>query len=159
MSFGLEPADFLQYLVESHDEYRREPLSVRRAMVCCVFANHLPDYLVAKYSASDPAKLHGHVDLGSYRAYLAGVEPSLAVIRDLCDYAKHAWLRRKSAVARTEQASTLEMDIASFAIGVPNHVRTEKLIVTHEDGSERWLAAYLREAVTFWQSEFTARSL
>src|ERR1700722_16262134 len=141
MSFGFNPSDYLGLLDDSHDEYRREPLSIRRAVVCCIFANHLPDYIFAAYGVSDSAKLHGATSINDYRCYLATAEPALAVIRDLCDYAKHgATLARKSVtVAKTEQAKTWEMDAVAFMIGIPSHHPAEKLVVTHKDGSEGWM--------------------
>jgi hypothetical protein len=106
MSFGLDPTDWLLFLTESHEDYRQDPLSLRKAVACCVFANHLPEHLVAKYGSSDPGKLHGARSVDAYRSYLATAEPALAVIRDLCDYAKHGpTLGRKSVtVAKAEQA-------------------------------------------------------
>lgn len=162
MSFGLEPSDYLGFLSKSYKAYCSDPLSVREAVVCCIFANHLPDHLVAKYGASDPAKLRGATTLGDYRARLGTAEPALAVIRDLCDYAKHGptLARKNVTVAQTELSTTMEMDWAFYLWShMPNHHRVEKLVVTHKDGSEGWMESYLLKAIEFWQAEFIAYAL
>lgn len=161
MSFGLNPDEWLQMLIDAHGEYNLEPLSIRKAVVCCVFANHLPEHLFSRYGASDPAKLRGATSLDSYRGHIAAAEPALAVIRDLCDYAKHgpALARKSVTVAKTEQSSALAMDSLSFFMGIYNHRQVEKLIVTHKDGSIAWVEGYLFKATRFWQGEFKAASL
>jgi hypothetical protein len=162
MSFGLEPSEYLEFLSESYEEYCRDPLSVRKAVVCCIFANHLPDYLVAKYFASDRDKLRRATTREDYRSSLETAEPALAVIRDLCDYAKHGptLSRRNVTVTKTERATTMEMDWGFYYwSGFPNHRHVEKLVVAHKDGSEGWMESYLLKAIEFWQAEFIAYAL
>jgi len=161
MSFGLDPCEWLQFSVESYADYLEDRLSLRKAVACCVFVNHLPEHLVAKYGSSDPGKLHGFASVEAYRGYLLTAEPALTVIRDLCDYAKHGpTLGRKSVtVTKTEQSAALELDAWAGMTGFYNHRRVKKLIVTHKDGSEGWLENYLRKTLEFWKGEFSAMAL
>ena len=151
MSFNLTASDFLGFLNESYTEYRADELSIRKAMVCCFFINHLTDHLVAAYGSSDPAKLHGKTTLNDYRAYLQAAQPCLAKIRDLCDYAEHSTLTRPSVtVQKTEQAESLELNPGTFLFfGFLGHSSHSRLVVTNKDGAVCGLHHYLHDAVEF----------
>jgi hypothetical protein len=164
MSFGLLPSEYLAMLNEVYAEFRSDDMSIRRAITCCVFANHLPDILVEHYQ-NGPAKLHGCTTLDAYRGYIAGTGrcPDTKLIRDLCDYGKHGTkLGRKTPpvqVARSEVKPTLVLDTTSLLAGAPNHQRAVKIVVELFDGSQLFFDGLISIVIGFWNDLFVSDAL
>jgi hypothetical protein len=161
MSFGLSPKECLDITLETWNEYKENPLSIRHLMICCIFANHLPEIVVAEHSDRDSAKLHSHIDIEAYRKYVFGSCPEMEIIRDLCDFAKHGpSLGRKSVIVdKTEAKKTMVLDLVGVAAGIGSHHEDEKIVVTLKDGTERF-ADYLIETVAkFWLQTFASDDL
>jgi hypothetical protein len=89
MAFNITPADYLKMLVEQQAEYSNDPLSLRKAIVVSMFANHLCEHVFAAYRGVDNGKLDGSATPDEYRSNLERQKPELRLIRDLCDYGKH----------------------------------------------------------------------
>ena len=115
----------------------------------------------ARYGATDPTKVRGCVSAVAYRQALEASEPSLLQIRDLCDYAKHGPVlgRGTVTVAKTEQATRLELTALGYLMGTMHHEPAESLVVTLLDGSEKSVRHYLSAAQQFWDHEFTTQGL
>lgn len=159
MSFGLEPSNFLGMLEEAVKEFRKDDLSLRKAITASIFANHLPEHVFAKYGKGDP-KVRGAVTVSAYRLSVIDSEPALGIIRDLCDYGKHAKItQRPFEVDHTTKQTQLVPQYSGFLLALTNHVPGEKLVVTLKDGRSGWMDGYLSRALNFWKAEFSARSL
>jgi len=161
MSFNISPRDYLVMVVEAHAEFKSDELSLRRLITCCTFANHLPEIIFATYGTNDIAKLHSNSSMDSYRAYAINLCPEIGIVRDLCDFGKHGPTlhRRNVQVATTGKQSTPTLDTLSFIMGSPNHIMTDKLVITLIDGNERLADYVIGEAVEFWQRTFAADNL
>jgi hypothetical protein len=161
MSFNISPREYLAMAEEAHAEFKSDELSLRRLITSCTFANHLPEIIFTTYGTNSVAKVHGHSSKDTYRAYAVNLCPEIGIIRDLCDFGKHgpALNRRNVQVANTGKQSTPVLDTASFAMGVPNHVMTDKLVITLRDGKERLADYVISEVVEFWQRTFAADGL
>jgi hypothetical protein len=161
MSFGLNPKDYMAMVEETYQDFKADQLSLRHLISCCVFANHLPEIIVATYAAQQTVKLHGNDTVDSYRAHAIAICPEIAVVRDLCDFAKHGpYLSRKSVqVDKTAVKTTFVLDTASFVMGIPNHVSKEKLIVTLKDGNERFADFMIAKVVDYWKRTILADDL
>jgi hypothetical protein len=74
---------FKAFVLPTVEEFRREPLSERRAFLAAIVVNHLADYAAA----------HENVELIDLVRRL-GNPPVLHVVRDVADAAKHSVLRK-----------------------------------------------------------------
>jgi hypothetical protein len=161
MSFDLAPQGYLEMLNQEHEDYRKDPLSLRRAISCSTFANHLSEFVFAQYKDSDPAKLDGCVDEHAYRNHLVTACPDLGLIRDICEFGKHGPVLGRSTVrvAQTGVEKKLELDTASFMMGFPNHVERDRLVIKLKDGSECYFDVCLANVVNFWNGLFQTKNL
>lgn len=161
MAFSLSPSDYLQILEDQLAEYTADPLSLRKAISLCLFANHIPEHVFATYGSTAPTKVHGARSVQDYRLHLQQANFNLLLMRDLCDYGKHGpTLNRASvSVATADVEQTMVLDSASFLAGVPNHFAEDKLVVKLKDGSERFFDALAAAVMQFWKSEFAAYRL
>jgi hypothetical protein len=83
MAFQISPVDYLQMLREQYAEHRADPLSLRKAILVSMLANHICEPVFAAYADSAPQKLDGRKTETDYRSYLEGAKPELRLIRDL----------------------------------------------------------------------------
>jgi hypothetical protein len=161
MSFGLSSREYLSVLEDAHEEYRANMLSVRHLMVCCMFANQLPEIIVSEYAARDARKLRGHTTLAAYRGYMLGLCPETGIVRDLCDFARHGpKLDRKNVlVDRAGVPKPAELDSATFLMGVFDYQEIEKIVITLNDGSERFAEFVIGKVVLHWNRIFATDRL
>ena len=157
MSFNITPSEYLAMLNAAHAEFLHDKLSIRKIIVCCVLANHLPDFLVAEYARTDPAKLNHKTTLAQYRDFIASSCPQTAIVRDLCDYGKHGpILNRKSAtVANTKAKRRFRPPILPWdSFRLTTHV-----VVSMQDGSTHRVDKLLSDVVDFWNAKFRTDAL
>jgi len=161
MSFDLSPKEYLTMVEEAYGEFQANELSLRHLIACCTFANHLPEIIFATYATNDVIKLHGNTSKDTYRAYAIGLCPEIGSVRDLCDFGKHGPTlhRRNVQVATTGKQNTPVLDTMSLIAGVPNHIMTDKLVITLIDGKEKFADYVVGEVVEFWRRTFTADNL
>jgi hypothetical protein len=161
MSFGLTPREHLDFLIEERNLLRRELSSTRMGVNCCVWANHLPEIVFAAYESASPEKVYDQAAEKEYRDHVVSLHPDLGLIRDLCDFAKHGpRLRRKGVqVSNTQAKETFELNGSMMMMGFPHHEEVLRLVVTLNNGEERWLDALVDSAVDFWKNEFDTKAL
>ena len=75
MSFGLTSKEYLAMVMDAWKEFTANPLSKRHLIALCIFANHLPEIIIAEYGQSDPGKVQNHISGATYRAYAASLCP------------------------------------------------------------------------------------
>ncbi len=161
MTFQITPRDYLGMLQAQHSDYRDDPLSLRKAIALSMFANHISEHVFAAYSGSDISKVAGQKTSDGYRSHLEALKPELKLIRDLCDFGKHGPIlsRRTVKVAKTELKETMVADPNSFLLGLMNHHAEEKIVITLDDGSERFFDYLIDDVVKFWNDHFAAKDL
>jgi hypothetical protein len=162
MAFAITPVEYLKITSEQHGDFVKDPLSLRKAIALSMFANHICEHVFAAYSNVADNKIEHCATLDDYRRRLIAQKPELGIIRDLCDFGKHGpKLERKTVqVARTEVKKTLVLDTLTFMLlGLPNHHLKEKIVVTLNDGSQRFFDGLISDVLQFWDSLFTAKSL
>jgi hypothetical protein len=162
MSFGLSPKEYLSMVVDALEEFKADQTSIRRLITVCTFANHLPEIIVAEYGQSDPAKVHNHVTGATYRGYAARLCPNVGIVRDLCDFGKHGpHLDRKSVeVKETDVKERLEGNVVGITyLGFPISRKTEKIVVTMNDGTEMQADVVVNTVVDFWNKSLALDGL
>jgi hypothetical protein len=161
MTFQITPRDYLSMLQAQHSDYRDDPLSLRKAIALSMFANHIGEHIFAAYFDSDMSKIDGNQTTEAYRAHLEGLKPDLKLIRDLCDYGKHGPTlgRRTVQVAKTELKETMVADPNMFLLGLINHHAEEKIVITLNDGTERFFDYLIDDVVRFWSDHFATKNL
>jgi hypothetical protein len=167
LTFSLSPKEYLAMLQDQIAEYEKEPLSLRKAITVSVFANHLSEFVFAAYDEVEPAKLGGDLTKAryreryeSYRESLEAAKPELKLLRDVCDFGKHAILKRGGVdVAATSVARTLVPRFQGL-LALTNHTEEDKIVVTLADNDRVHLfESLIREVVNFWQSLFAEKKL
>jgi hypothetical protein len=161
MAFGLSPTDYLQIVREQHSDFKADPLSLRKAISVTILANHIGEHVFAAFGSTDGTKVDNCKDLASYRKHLEGQKSELALIRDLCDFAKHGpRLDRKSVrVAKAEAKGTMVAEYTGLLLALTNHHEEQKIVVTLDDGSQLHFDYLIEEVMMFWTSFFEARGL
>jgi hypothetical protein len=161
MTYAISPHDYLIMLQEQHAEYSADPLSLRKAIAVSMFGNHISEHVFAAYTIHDTSKLDACPTAAAYRSHLEDGKPELRLVRDLCDFGKHGpILERKSVkVSATTVKEAWVLDTTSFLLGIPNHVAEDKIVVTLQDGSERFFDHLIGEVVRFWSELFASKNL
>src|SRR5262245_37221291 len=108
MAFGLSPRDYFQIVTEHHASFKSDPLSVSKAIVVSILANHICEHVFAANKGIEGCK-----DADHYREHLQKKKPELVLIRDLCDFAKHGPRLHRTTV-RVEKAEAKHAWIPRF---------------------------------------------
>jgi hypothetical protein len=162
MNFGLTPKEYLAMVIDTWEEFKVNPLSKRHLIALCIFANHLPEIIIAEYGHSVPGKVQNYVTGATYRAYAVSLCPEIGIVRDLCDFGKHGpFLDRKSVeVKETDVKERLVGDAVGIAfVGFPIARKIDKLVVTLNDGKEMNAEAVVSTVVEFWKMKFASDNL
>jgi hypothetical protein len=161
VTFQITPLDYLGMLQAQHSDYRDDPLSLRKAIALSMFANHISEHVFAAYAGSDISKVACQKTSDAYRSHLEALKPELKLIRDLCDFGKHgpSLSRRTVKVAKTELKETMVADPMNFFLGGSNHYAEDKIVITLDDGSERFFDYLIDDVVKFWNDHFIAKGL
>lgn len=160
MSFAISPFDYLSFLREELSAYEADPLSLKRAIIISLFANHIGEHVFAAYSTSDPGKVDGFQLEHDYRNHLASSKPELAIVRDICDYSKHGpTLHRKTVqVSGTGIKQALVPNFQGL-LALTNHTKEERIVVTLLNGSELFFDWLIADVVRFWENLFASKKL
>jgi hypothetical protein len=159
MGLDLSAAEYLKMLNEEYAEYKKEPISIRRAINCCGFANALAEIIFVQYGKSEPAKVHNATDLSSYRAYLRKIGRAHHTVRDLCDLTKRSVVRRESVEVRIAAKTKRWVGLWQSLLAFTTAKEVERLVVTFENGRTQVMDEILREVVDSWNRVFRKEGL
>ena len=155
------PRQFFEtYVRQSYEEWLGSPLNERRAHAAVAEANNMAARVWRYWmERRDPSKLHDAENEGRYRDRLAAQECNdFALVRDVADGHKHVQLDRASRrVTRTDQVGSGRPQWNKAKWG--EWAWGEQLVVTLDDGTQRPLAAIMRNVMKMWQGLLARWSL
>lgn len=157
MAFGLTPRQHLQYLTDEHAEFRRQPASVRLGINCCIWADHLADTIFLAYQGQRQ-KGCDFPKVSDYKASLRERSAQIAIVGDLCNFAKHGKITRYDPMVRATQVeATQETDWLEWMHERPSHIVVDRLVATVKTDAgdvQLWLDDTIEGVLGFWRSCF-----
>src|SRR5262245_13464867 len=157
MSFGLKPKDYLNMLLAAQVDLQKDPLSVRRLIECCFLGNHLPESVFWEYETTAPSKLHGKTTCKVYRSYIEGLCAEACIVRDLCDFAKHVRLHRRTVQVKSTTIRRVFLKNFGWPLPwmmMPRGMPTTRFVVELESGRELYAGVVVNTLVSFWSKQF-----
>jgi hypothetical protein len=124
--FGLNSVEdfYRELLVPSFDEFRRDPLSVRRAISCAVFTRHLCDWVVEQHQSQfkDLGITHEKGPLPAPRAYLYKQYDGFKIVNAIANRSKRHTLTDPSAPAVESRVSQGFLRAPLLAFGTVSYL-------------------------------------
>jgi hypothetical protein len=155
------PRQFLdEFVIPAVEEWKLEPLSVRKAVIAISQIDILADQVVVhRNPGADGDQLR---DLQS-NARKAEKDPTLRLIRDVHDTHKHGPLGRDSATIKTGARPKKKQIGGAFQAGAfqPNAFQVGKpaLVIVQDNGDEHLVEDVITRAMTHWEAELAKLGL
>jgi hypothetical protein len=154
MNFPIKPHDILSLTEDSVAALAASPGSVRRAYVCVIMAAHLAEH-VAAAKGFDPSE---------YRAEIEHRQPTLKLVRDLGNYAKHVHITRYAPEGERITTNYTPPSFADFEDDSddedwPNDAMPEGFYIRDSADQVQPLVAIMRTVVFFWRDELVRQGL
>jgi hypothetical protein len=147
------PREFFDVFVQpAVDDWRRDKLDERRAIVAVVAIDNLAEHF-AKYFGRDEK---------SERARLGRLVPSLQIAWDMHDTHKHGKLSRKSATIKRGQRPITEEHDGAFSDafdGDAFDTTHDELVIELDAGPKYPVEKVVEEGRQFWEEELKRNQL
>ena len=142
---------FQNFVVPGIEDWRRDPVDVRLAMNLANSLNNLVEYYWRVFATTDPDRVFHANSLKAFRTELSRRKEDIALVRDIADAHKHLKLDREDREITNASQTTGQSVGYGQAYGLC-YGGGELLVVTLDDGQERYFSLVAEGAYAFWSS-------
>ncbi len=143
LSFEITTSEaFFKGLLDDYNDFLRDKISSRKALTCAIKSWHLAEWIY--YENEDLQKKYTNVkeSQNSFKALC----PSLKIMQDIANGAKHYKLCYKSKVRKTEKKK------GSFDNSFDRSFDISRLIITLKNGKALHFEDEIKNVIDFWKS-------
>lgn len=142
---------FREYVEPALKEWRADPISERRARILANELNSLIDYYWHSFGGTNSESAFRANNVRIFRKQVMQRNSCLALIRDVADAHKHAFLSRQDAsITSVDQVGAQSVSYGQ-AYGMC-YGGGERLVITDDDGVEHPFSVIAECAYDYWRS-------
>ncbi|MCR5862731.1 hypothetical protein LRS05_11530 [Flavobacterium sp. J372] len=141
--------DLLRALLEQHSEFRGRTTSTPKALALAMFSFHLTDWV-----AKEHFQIRDKSELGGFRKTLYPVCPSLKIMHDIANGAKHLDLDPGRAKGQIE---TTTKNIGPFSNIFSKQFDQTALYIIMANGDKLYFEDEIEKVVNFWKEYFKTK--
>lgn len=142
---------FKDFVVPGIEDWRKDQVDVRLAMNLANSLNNLVEYYWCVYATIHADRVFHTHSLKAFRTELSRRNNDIAMIRDIADAHKHLKLDRVDREITNANQTTGQSVGYGQAYGLC-YGGGELLVVTLDDGQERYFSLVAESAFAFWSS-------
>jgi hypothetical protein len=144
---------FMRFVEPAIGDWRRDSVDVRLAMNIANSLNNLVEYYWHAFATTQPDRVFRANSLKEFRAELTQRNEDIALIRDIADAHKHLKLNRADRTVTNANQTKGQIVGYGQAYGLC-YGSGELLVVTLDDGEERYFALVAESTYAYWSSIF-----
>jgi hypothetical protein len=154
----MQPFDFFDaFVIPDHEDWRKEPSSIRLAFHVATSAFHLADHYFQFYSRQDAAFGAKYKNLEKFQDALVARTPAFKVVQDVANTFKHLYPRARCSISSGGAIESIEdgdLEMQSDWEDNGAHPKGD-VSIRHKDGSTTRFSKSIGDVYSMWSDIFS----